>query len=248
VFDHVTVRVSDIEEAQRFYGTALAMLGFGEPDRGGHFFEWRDVSIAQAREDRPVTRHAHLGLVASSRNQVDEFWQALTEHGFRDDGAPGLREKYRPGYYGAFVLDPDGNSIEAVNKENVRADGGCVDHVWLRVRDVAASKRFYETIATILGFHLRAVGPTHAHFRAEKGGLTVTSSDESWSVRRPLTENLHLAFPAPDRATVDEFHRVALAAGYRDNGPPGERRYHAGYYGGYVLDPDSNNVEAVVRG
>jgi catechol 2,3-dioxygenase-like lactoylglutathione lyase family enzyme len=107
VFDHVTVRVSDIEEARRFYGTALVTLGFGEPDRGSHFFEWRDLSIAQARDDRPATRHAHLGLVAPSRNQVDEFWRSLTEHGFRDDGPPGLREKYRPGYYGAFVLDPD---------------------------------------------------------------------------------------------------------------------------------------------
>jgi catechol 2,3-dioxygenase-like lactoylglutathione lyase family enzyme len=247
VFDHVTVRVSDIEEARRFYGTALATLGFGKPDRGGHFFEWRDLSIAQARDDRPVTRHVHLGLAAPSRNHVDKFWRTLTEHGFRDDGPPVLREKYRPGYYGAFVLDPDGNSIEAVHKDNVRTDGGCVDHVWLRVRDVAASKRFYETIAALLGFQLRAEGPTHAHFRAETGGLTVTSPDEGWSVRRPLTEDVHLAFPARERATVDEFHRVALAAGYRDNGPPGERRYHAGYYGAYVLDPDCNNVEAVVH-
>lgn len=84
-----------------------------------------------------------------------------------------------------------------MHKENVRIDGGCIDHVWLRVRDVAASKQFYETIATLLGFRLRAEGPTHAYFRADTGGLTVTSSDESWSVRRPLTENVHLAFPAP---------------------------------------------------
>jgi catechol 2,3-dioxygenase-like lactoylglutathione lyase family enzyme len=62
----------------------------------------------------------------------------------------------------------------------------------------------------------------------------------------PLTEHVHLAFPAPDRATVDEFHRVALAAGYRDNGAPGERpHYHPGYYGAFVIDPDGHNVEAV---
>jgi catechol 2,3-dioxygenase-like lactoylglutathione lyase family enzyme len=54
-----------------------------------------------------------------------------------------------------------------------------------------------------------------------------------------------MAFPVPDDATVAEFHRTALAAGYRDNGPPGERRYHPGYYGAFVLDPDGNNVEAV---
>jgi catechol 2,3-dioxygenase-like lactoylglutathione lyase family enzyme len=247
VFDHVTVRVSDIGTARRFYETALATLGFGKPDQGGHFLEWQDLSVAQARDDRPVTRHVHIGLAAPSRDRVDEFWRTLTQQGFRDDGPPSLREKYRPGYYGGFVLDSDGNSIEAVHKENVRTDGGCIDHVWLRVRDVAASKQFYETIATGLGFRLRTQAPTYAHFRADLGSLTVTPPDESWSARRPLTENIHLAFPAPDRATVDEFHRIALAAGYRDNGPPGERRYHAGYYGAYVLDPDSHNVEAVVH-
>jgi catechol 2,3-dioxygenase-like lactoylglutathione lyase family enzyme len=247
VFDHVTVRVSEIGRARTFYESALATLAFDEPDRGGHFFEWQDLSVAQARDDRPVTRHVHIGLAAPSREHVDEFWRTLTEQGFRDDGPPGLREQYRPGYYGAFVLDPDGNSIEAVHKENVRKDGRCIDHVWLRVRDVSASSRFYETIAAVLGFQLRSEEPNFAHFRADIGGLTVTSPDESWSVRRPLTENIHLAFPGSDRATVDEFHRAALAAGYRDNGPPGERRYHPGYYGAFVLDPDGNTIEAVVH-
>jgi catechol 2,3-dioxygenase-like lactoylglutathione lyase family enzyme len=245
VFDHVTIRVSDIEVARRFYETALAILGFGEPDRG-HFFEWRDLSIALCRDDRPVTRHVHLGLVAApSREHVDDFWRTLTDQGYRDDGSPGLRERYRPGYYGGFVLDPDGNSIEAVHKDNMRADGGCIDHVWLRVRAVAVSKQFCETIGAVLGFGLTGEGPTHAYFRGDTGGFMVTSTDETWSVKRPLAENVHLAFPARSRAAVDEFHRVAVAAGNRDNGPPGERRYHAGYYGAFVLDPDGNNTEAV---
>jgi catechol 2,3-dioxygenase-like lactoylglutathione lyase family enzyme len=107
MFDHVTVRVSDIDRARSFYESALATLGFGDPGRGGHFFEWRDLSVGQARDDRPVTRHVHIGLAAPSRGHVDDFWRKLTEQGFRDDGPPGLRELYRPGYYGAFVLDPD---------------------------------------------------------------------------------------------------------------------------------------------
>jgi catechol 2,3-dioxygenase-like lactoylglutathione lyase family enzyme len=247
VFDHVTIRVSDIVAARRFYEPALGILGFGEPDRGSHFFEWRDLSIARCRDDRPVTRYVHLGLVAPSREHVDDFWRTLIEQGYRDDGPPGLREKYRPGYYGGFVLDSDGNSIEAVHKDNMRADGGCIDHLWLRVRDVAVAKQFYETIGALLGFGLTFEGPTHAYFRGDTGGFAVTSPDEAWSVKRPLTENVHLAFPAPTRAAVDEFHRAAVAAGYRDNGPPGERRYHAGYYGAFVLDPDGNNIEAVVH-
>jgi catechol 2,3-dioxygenase-like lactoylglutathione lyase family enzyme len=63
---------------------------------------------------------------------------------------------------------------------------------------------------------------------------------------RPRTENVHLAFPVPTDEAVAEFHRAATAAGYRDNGGPGERpQYHPGYVGAFVLDPDGNNIEAV---
>jgi catechol 2,3-dioxygenase-like lactoylglutathione lyase family enzyme len=97
----------------------------------------------------------------------------------------------------------------------------------------------------VLGLRPTAEEATHAYFVGRTRGLALTTPDESWSILRPPAEHVHLAFPARDRATVDEFHRVALAAGYRDNGPPGERGYHAGYYGAFVLDPDDNNVEAV---
>jgi catechol 2,3-dioxygenase-like lactoylglutathione lyase family enzyme len=246
MFDHVTIRVSDLAESHRFYVTALGLLGFGEPTSDGHFHEWNDFSISQARDDRPATRNLHIGLVTRSHELVDEFWRTLTEAGFADDGAPGPREQYRPGYYGGFVLDPDGNSVEAVYKDNLRKDGGCIDHLWLRVRDVDASVGFYETIAPVLGFRLQLREHGWVHFRGGVASFTLTSPESDWSVARPLTENVHLAFPAPDNATVDEFHRVALAAGYRGEGEPGERPvYHEGYYGAYVLDPDGNNVEAV---
>ena len=66
---------------------------------------------------------------------------------------------------------------------------------------------------------------------------------------RPHTEHLHIAFPAPDRTTVDRFHAAAMAAGYRDNGAPGERpQYGPGYYAAFVLDPDGTNVESVRYG
>ena len=70
----------------------------------------------------------------------------------------------------------------------------------------------------------------------------------SFSVLRGdhLTENLHMAFPASENQAVDDFHRAAVEAGYRDNGQPGERAvYHPGYYGAYVLDPDGHNIELV---
>ena len=240
MFDHVTLRVSDLRDAQRFYSLAMATLGFGESSRGDHFFEWEDLSISAARDDKPVTHNLHLALVARSRAAVDEWWRVMTGAGYRDDGAPGPRPQYHPDYYGGFVLDPDGNSVEAVTIGREREGDNRIDHLWIRVRDLDASKRFYGTIAPVLG--LRIAGERTERFH-------VAAGDRSFALvadGRAPTENVHLAFPAPDNETVEEFHRVAVDAGYTDNGPPGERPvYHAGYYGAFVLDPDGNNVEAV---
>jgi lactoylglutathione lyase len=63
-----------------------------------------------------------------------------------------------------------------------------------------------------------------------------------------LTGRVHLAFQGKDRGTVDRFHRAAIDAGGKDFGPPGERKYHPGYYGAFVLDPDGNNIEVVFHG
>jgi catechol 2,3-dioxygenase-like lactoylglutathione lyase family enzyme len=239
VFDHVTLRISDLDASRSFYELALATLGFGEPSVGGHFVEWNDLSISQARDDRPVTRNLHVGLLARSREAVDEWWSVMTGAGYRDDGAPGLRPIYRHDYYGAFVLDPDGNSVEAVHHGSPREGDEAIDHLWIGVADVAAAKRFYETIAPVVGIRIAGERPKRFHIAKRRSAAFVHDG-------RPPAENVHLAFAAPDNATVDEFHRVALAAGYRDNGPPGERPvYHAGYYGAFVLDPDGNNVEAV---
>jgi catechol 2,3-dioxygenase-like lactoylglutathione lyase family enzyme len=240
MFDHVTIRVSDVEASRLFYETALATLGVGEPYVGGRFLEWNDFSISQASEDKPVTRNLHLALVASSREAVDEWWSVMTGVGYEDDGPPGLRPIYRDDYYGAFVLDPDGNSVEAVSIGSLREGDEVIDHLWIRASDLAATKRFYEAIAPFVGIRIAGERPERFHIATENRSAAFVHDG------RPLTENVHLAFPAPDNATVDEFHRVVLAAGYRDNGPPGERPvYHAGYYGAFVLDPDGNNVEAV---
>jgi catechol 2,3-dioxygenase-like lactoylglutathione lyase family enzyme len=115
--------------------------------------------------------------------------------------------------------------------------GRLLDHVHLRVHDVEASKRFYA----------RAVEPL---------GLGTTAEGDGWFAIDELfvsgdgtsTAGLHIAFQARDRETVDRFHAAALQAGGRDNGPPGERTYHEGYYAAYVLDPDGTNVEAVYHG
>ncbi len=237
VFDHVTIRASDRAAAERFYETVLRALEIEKTSSDEGYAEWNDFSLAQATDEKPVTRRLHLGFAAPSRAYVDAFWQAGTVAEYRDDGAPGPRPEYGGDYYGAFLLDPDGNSAEAVHHGSLR-EGGAVDHVWMRVADLPASTRFYAVIAPYAGFRLQKELPGRAQFVGESGSFSVVAGTSS--------EHVHIAFPASDNATVDAFHRAATQAGYRNNGPPGERPvYHAGYYGAYVLDPDGNNVEVV---
>jgi len=237
VFDHVTIRVSDREASERFYDTVLAPLGIDRTYRTGTFSEWGDFQLAGADEGNPQTGRLHVGFVAPSREQVDDFWRAGVDAGYSDDGRPGPRPQYRSDYYGAFLLDPDGNSAEAVNHGGLRRDG-VIDHLWIRVGDLAEAKRFYETIGPHAGLHLSDEEPDLVRFRGETGSFSL--------VRGTPTENFHMAFPTEDDADVQAFHRAAIKAGYRDHGKPGERpRYHPGYYAAYVLDPDGNNIEVV---
>jgi catechol 2,3-dioxygenase-like lactoylglutathione lyase family enzyme len=236
VFDHVTIRVSDRAASERVYETVLGTIGIDETYSGEQFTEWGDFSLAQASAWNPVTSGLHVGFGASSRERVDEFWRVGTAAGYRDDGEPGPRPEYGDDYYGGFLLDPDGNSVEAVHFEDVRRG---VDHVWVRVANVEASKRFYETIAPHALIALGKDTPERVQFSGEAGSFSVLSGDH-------VTENLHIAFPASENQAVDDFHRAAIAAGYRDNGAPGERPiYHPGYYSAYALDPDGNNIELV---
>lgn len=237
MFDHVTIRVSDRTASERFYETVLNALGIDETYRTGTFSEWQDFLLAGADDANPPTRRLHVAFVAPSREQVDRFWRAGIDAGHDSAGQPGPRPGYRDDYYGAFLVDPDGNSAEAVHHGATRR-GGAVDHLWLRVSDVAAAKRFYETIAPHAGLHLRDDRPDFVQFGGSSGSFSLVPG-------RP-TENFHLAFAADDDADVRRFHQAATDAGYPSNGQPGERpRLRRRYYAAYVLDPDGNNVEVV---
>jgi catechol 2,3-dioxygenase-like lactoylglutathione lyase family enzyme len=121
--------------------------------------------------------------------------------------------------------------------------GRLIDHQQLVVRDLGASRRFYEAVFKVLEIPMAGTGDDY--FWADE--LFVSTAD-SGDAQGQLTGRHHLAFQAKDRATVDAFHKVALAHGGRDNGAPGERKYHPGYYAAFVLDPDGNNIEAVFHG
>ena len=142
--------------------------GYGEPYSGQNLLEWEDLAISEALGDRPVTRNLHLALVAKSREQVDSWWRAMTAAGHPDDGAPGPRQSYSPSYYGAFVRDPDGNSLEAVHHGEPREGENRLDHLWIRVRDLTESRLFYETVAPtggLTGPRLRRREPLPRHER-----------------------------------------------------------------------------------
>lgn len=121
--------------------------------------------------------------------------------------------------------------------------GRLIDHLQLIVQDLAASEVFYKAVFDVLKIPMGGTGD--GYFWADE--LFVSTAD-SQAASGELTGRHHLAFQAQDKAMVDAFHKAALAAGGKDNGAPGYREYHPGYYAAFVIDPDGNNIEAVFHG
>ena len=133
MLDHMTFRVTDIARTKAFYTAALAPLGYNlcfEGNYGSNMlgFAYPDPAEPDGKKadvwfiDGPspyggpaATTGCHLAWRAATRDQVDAFYRAAMEVGGKDNGAPGLRPHYHPGYYAAFVLDPDGCNLEAVH-------------------------------------------------------------------------------------------------------------------------------------
>ena len=183
MFEHVTLRASDLAASQRFYETVMPTLTDGP---------WPDLRLVVA-EDGRVTRGVHIGFFAPTREHVHRFWEAGTAAGYRDDGEPGPRPQYGPDYYGGFLLDPDGNSAEAVNLDDNRVPGA-TDHLWIRVADVARAKAFYEQLAPRAGLRLGGDRPERAQFVGEGGTFSVVAGTP--------TEHLLMGLRASEPATV----------------------------------------------
>ena len=200
----VTVRVADLERSRRFYALVLAVLGLEPTHEGPDLVAWSDFAIAPAGAGAAVTRRLHLGFVAPSRDHVDRFWRAGAEAGYHDDGRPGPRPVYGHDYYGGFLLDPDGVSAEAVHHHDLRR-GGAVDHLWIRVADVAASKRFYQDVGGRAGFELRDDSAGRARFAGATGSFSVLDDGLP-------AAGIELAFPAAaSGAMIDpDGNRVEL--------------------------------------
>ena len=122
LIDHMSLSVSDLTKAKAFYDHALAPLGIrmvlelpasvtGGADCAGYGHDNGDLWLSASGKAQPAV---HIAFAAASRTEVDAFYHAAIAAGGKDNGAPGLRPHYHERYYGAFVLDPDGNNIEAV--------------------------------------------------------------------------------------------------------------------------------------
>ena len=125
-----------------------------------------------------------------------------------------------------------------------------IDHTGFYVSDLESSKAFYTSVLASLGYALRL------EFAGKAAGFGPETLEEGtdpgggfWITKgTPYTPRVHLAFQAVDHSAVPRFYDAALEAGGKDNGEPGERHYHPGYYAAFVLDPDGNNIEAVFHG
>jgi catechol 2,3-dioxygenase-like lactoylglutathione lyase family enzyme len=238
MFDHITLRVADLAAATAAFEAVFEELEIEQTTSTPSFSVWGNFALTQTDEQHPIAERVHVALIAPSTAHVDRFAQVGIDAGFADDGPAGPRPDYAEDYYAAFLKDTAGNGFEAVYRDGERPKGN-IDHVALRVNDLAASISFYSTIGAAAGLTLRRQADDRAAFSVgtSDGSLLVIAGEP--------TENVHIAFSGEDD-DVRRFHADATAAGYRSNGEPGERpRYHAGYYAAFVLDPDGNNIEVV---
>jgi predicted lactoylglutathione lyase len=203
MFERVTVHAGDFEASRRFYETVLPALGLERTD-GGDRPVWGDFRLLPG--EGKVTRRLHIGFVAPSREHVDRFWAEGVHAGHRSDGEPGPRPQYREDYYGAFLLDPDGNSAEAVHHGALR-EGGAVDHLWIRVTDLAASRAFYAALAHDAEMELRHDSSERVTFGGPSGSFSLVEGES--------TEALSMAIPAlRGVAAIDpDGNSVALVRG-----------------------------------
>jgi catechol 2,3-dioxygenase-like lactoylglutathione lyase family enzyme len=123
-----------------------------------------------------------------------------------------------------------------------------IDHTGVTVSKGSVSRAFYEKALAPLGYAVLMEIPTEFTGGRVVFGMGVAPKPDFWVAEGEATQKTHVAFRAESRAAVDAFYKAALAAGGKDNGPPGPRpHYHEHYYGAFVLDPDGHNIEAVIH-
>lgn len=119
MIDHLSLGIAQLDKSRRFYDASLGALGYRRLSDGGGALSYgaAEAMLWLLQTPRPITPDAqsglHVSFRANSREAVDAFHRAALDNGGQDNGVPGVREEYSPGYYAAFVIDPDGYRLEA---------------------------------------------------------------------------------------------------------------------------------------
>ena len=237
--------VADTARARAFYGGLFGWRLEPGPPAGGYRISTPTIPGGMHGDDEGASPLVFFGVA-----DLEAEMARVRDRGGQAEALESRADGPREGSFGRFALcrDDQGSPFglhqpPAAEGEGARGPAArrpTIDHVTLRARNPAASRRFYAAALAPLGFGLEFEYEGLLAFGSGESGRLIVQAGE-----RPVT-GVHVAFSAPTREAVDRFYAAALEAGARDNGAPGLRpEYHAGYYGAYVFDPDGNNVEAV---
>src|SRR5690242_2100791 len=204
MFDHVGIAVSDLAASERFYRTVLSELGVEPSHADAELVEWEDWDVGPVDHGHSLTRGLHVGFRAPDRAAVDGFWQAGVDGGHPSDGAPGPRTAYGPDYYGAFLLDPDGNSVEAVHADRERpVPDGSIDHLRFasatRRRRAASTRRSRRTPGCASPTTSRIVCGSPAPTSPSRWCATSARSPSTSTSRSPRTRTPPCGTSTPPR-------------------------------------------------
>jgi predicted enzyme related to lactoylglutathione lyase len=238
--------VADTARARAFYGGLFGWRFESGPSVGGYRISTPTIPGGMHGDDEGASLLVFFGVtdLEAAMARVRDLG------GHAPEALEGRADEAREGSFGRFALcrDDQGSpfglhqppATEVKGAREPAARRPTIDHITLRVRDLPASRRFYEAALATLSLGLEFEHEGLVAFGSGEGGRLIIYASE-----RPHA-GVHVAFSALSQEAVDRFHAAALEAGGRDNGAPGLRpEYHAGYYGAYVFDPDGNNVEAV---
>lgn len=265
MFSHFSLGSNDLARSEAFYAAVMPALGqallskspddgllmVGLPDRRHpHLF------IGRPFDGLPATwsNGFHIAFMAQDEDAVERFHRTALAHGGHDEGAPRLRSIYAPDYYAAYVRDPDGNKLQAVFYRNGRQagpTGEVISHITIGHGDLERERRFYTAVLGTLGIaEIEEEGDDTSAGFGYPGMRTPIVYVQLPFDGRPASfgNGTHVAFSAPTRDAVHQFHAAALEAGGTSEGGPGLRpHYSANYYAAYVRDRVGNKLQAVCR-
>jgi len=264
MFSHFTLGSNDLERSAVFYRALLAPLATTDQELRADVGMLRitpdgnekpSLFVVTPFDDLPATwsNGFHLAFAANSTDAVDACYAAGLSAGGTDDGAPGIRAEYQPGYYAAYLRDPDGNKLQAVcyTDRLSETSGNFFSHTTVGFADAKRERKFYYEVLAPLGIELSGEDPDTGELAFSQPGKTfpVFYVVQPFNQRPPTWGNgTHVAFKAESTDAVDAFHAAALANGGTCEGPPGLRpQYAPGYYGAYVRDAVGNKLQAVHR-